>query len=255
MKEILITNDDGYEAEGLRVLAESLRDLGRVTIVSPSTEKSSCGHGLTLTRPLKFIGVADDFYKLDDGTPSDCVYLALHSLYATKPDLVVSGINHGANLGEDATYSGTVAAALEAVLHGVNSIAISQVMTKDKNGIYGCDFSLAAQTINAIAAKILRDDLPLPPRQFLNINVPNIEPKLCEGIRVTRGSWRNYNHNAVRRENPRGEEYFWLGGHPFDFNETQNGDYGAIQENFVSITPLLCDLTAHGSIEILQKWL
>ena len=129
MKKILITNDDGYESAGLLALIEALDGLGQITVVAPSTEKSACGHSLTLTRPLSFISVGDDFYKLDDGTPSDCVYLALHSLFEeSKPDLLISGINKGSNMGEDITYSGTAAAAMEAVLHSVPAIAISQVM-------------------------------------------------------------------------------------------------------------------------------
>ncbi len=129
MKEILITNDDGYESEGLLALIDALKDFGHITVVAPSTEKSACGHSLTLTRPLSFVSVGDDFYKLDDGTPSDCVYLALNSLFEfKKPDLLVSGINKGSNMGEDITYSGTAAAAMEGVLQGIPSIAISQVM-------------------------------------------------------------------------------------------------------------------------------
>ena len=131
MKQILITNDDGYESDGLLALIEAVKDLGQVTIVAPATEKSACGHSLTLTRPLRFVSVGDDFYKLDDGTPSDCVYLALHSIFEeNKPDLVLSGINRGANMGEDITYSGTASGAMEAALHGIPSIALSQVMTK-----------------------------------------------------------------------------------------------------------------------------
>ena len=129
MKKILITNDDGYESEGLLALIDALKDMAHITVVAPSSEKSACGHSLTLTRPLSFVSVGDDFFKLDDGTPSDCIYLALHSMFENnKPDLVISGINKGSNMGEDITYSGTAAGAMEGVLQGVPAIAISQVM-------------------------------------------------------------------------------------------------------------------------------
>jgi len=129
MKRILITNDDGHESLGLHRLAEALKPLGEVTVVAPSQEKSACGHSLTLTRPLHFISIDDNFYKLDDGTPTDCVFLALHKIFDEehRPDIVISGINRGANMGEDITYSGTASAAMEAVLQGIPAIAISQV--------------------------------------------------------------------------------------------------------------------------------
>ena len=147
MKRILITNDDGYQSPGLLALKEALSSLGHVMIVAPASEKSACGHGMTLTRPLRFIKLDDDFYKLDDGTPTDCIYLSLHALYEEgfKPDLIVSGINIGSNMGEDVSYSGTASAAMEGVLHDIPSIAISQVL-QDKN-YFGFDFSLAKETI------------------------------------------------------------------------------------------------------------
>ncbi len=256
MKEILITNDDGYESDGLHALIEAVRPLGHVTIVAPASEKSACGHSLTLTRPLRFVGVDDDFYKLDDGTPADCIYLALHSLFeGRKPDLVISGINRGANLGEDITYSGTVAGAMEAVLHGVPAIAISQVMTKTEDGRYDYDLSLAAQAAREMAERVLGGGFPLDERRLLNINIPNLKPEQAKGYRVTRASWRNYANDAHRHTNPRGEEYFWLGLHPLDFNETENGDFEATQAGYISLTPVQCDLTCHRSLEKLDQWL
>ncbi|MDR2033811.1 MAG: 5'/3'-nucleotidase SurE [Helicobacteraceae bacterium] len=256
MKEILITNDDGYEANGLKALIDALRPIARLTIVAPASEKSSCGHSLTLTRPLKFISVGDDFYKLDDGSPSDCVYLALNSLFSHRaPDLIVSGINHGANLGEDTIYSGTVAAAMEAVLHNVPAIAISQYRNKDENGGFGYDFELAAKIAREVVEKVFAKGFPLPPRQLLNINIPHIRPNEYKGLKITRASRRVYHNDALRGVNPRGEEYFWLGAHPFDFTPTENGDYEAIIEGYASITPIMCDLTAYRSIETLDKWI
>ena len=255
MKEILITNDDGYESEAMHALIEVLRPLGHITVVAPASEKSSCGHGLTITKPLKLISVGDDFYKLDDGSPADCVYLAFHALYGGKlPDLVVSGINRGANLGEDTTYSGTVAAAMEAVLHGAKAIAISQFYSKTADG-YTSDLALAKKCAFDLVRRVLEGGYPLGARQFLNVNVPNISVESCKGYRVTRASSRIFKGDAQRHTNPRGEEYFWLGLHPFEFNPTENGDYEAIEEGYISITPMLCDLTAHGAIEAVKNWL
>ncbi len=151
---ILVTNDDGYEANGLLSLVEALRELDGVSVVvvAPANEKSACGHSLTLVRPLRCISVGDDFYKLDDGTPSDCVYLSLSAMYNdSKPDLLVSGINRGSNMGEDITYSGTCAGAMEAVLHDIPAIAISQAM--DLSNPAG-DFTLAKKTIEEVGAKL-----------------------------------------------------------------------------------------------------
>ena len=163
---ILVTNDDGYEANGLLSLVEALKELEgvKVTVVAPANEKSACGHSLTLVRPLRFIGVEDDFFKLDDGTPSDCVYLALSTIFVDKkPDLLISGINRGSNMGEDITYSGTAAGAMEGVLHNIPSIAISQVMDfTDPQG----DFTLAKKTIKELVLKIKEGSFPLPQREF-----------------------------------------------------------------------------------------
>ena len=166
---ILVTNDDGYEAKGLLCLIEALRELDdvKVTVVAPANEKSACGHSLTLIRPLRFVIVDDDFYKLDDGTPSDCVYLSLSTIFEDKkPDLLISGINRGSNMGEDITYSGTAAGAMEGVLHDVPSIAISQVM--DFTNPDG-DFTLAQETIKKLVLKIKDGTFPLPQREFLNV--------------------------------------------------------------------------------------
>lgn len=256
MKEILITNDDGYESDGLLALIEAMKPLGRVTVVAPASEKSACGHSLTLTRPLRFISVGDDFYKLDDGTPADCVYLALNSIYeGRKPDLVVSGINRGANMGEDITYSGTVAGAMEAVLHGIPAIAISQVMTKSESGTYDYTLDLAQKVVAEIATKVLERGFPLGERKLININVPNISPKEFQGYRVTKAGYRHYENRAQRHTNPRGEEYYWLGLHSLNFSFVENSDFNAIKESFVSITPVQCDLTCYDSISDLKQWM
>ena len=255
MKRILITNDDGYEAEGLLSLIDALKGLAHLTVVAPSTEKSACGHSLTLTRPLRFIGVEDDFFKLDDGTPSDCIYLALHSMFdEVKPDLVISGINRGSNMGEDITYSGTAAGAMEGVLQGVPSIAISQVVdfTLSKH-----DYSLAKKTIRTVVEKIFAGEFPLPHREFLNINIP---PDIKEAeLKVTYAGYRYYGNDAHLHRNPRAEEYYWLGLHPLEYKPREGKvhlcDFEAIEQGFVSITPIHLDLSAYHTLEKLEKWL
>ena len=255
--KILVTNDDGYEAKGLRCLVEALRELEdvEVTVVAPANEKSACGHSLTLTKPLRFIGVEENFFKLDDGTPTDCVYLSLNAIYqGNKPDLVVSGINRGSNMGEDITYSGTAAGAMEGVLHGIPSIAISQVMdfTNPKG-----DFSLAQKTIKKIVTKIRQDNFPLSDREFLNINIP---PDVTEAqMKITYEGYRIYSNEADVHSNPRGEQHYWLGLHPLNFRARKGiegmSDYEAIRDGFISITPIMLDLSAYKSMKKLEDWL
>lgn len=255
MRHILLTNDDGYESEGLYALIEALRDIAHLTIVAPSSEKSACGHSLTLTRPLSFISVGDDFYKLDDGTPSDCVYLALHSLFEErKPDLIISGINKGSNMGEDITYSGTCAAAMEGVLHDVPSIAISQVVDfANPSG----DFSLAQKAIRTLVEKIFEEGFPLPPRHFLNVNIP-LKASLLQ-FAITYAGYRYYANDAHLHRNPRGMEYYWLGLHPLEYTARPNKslpcDFDAIADGCVSLTPIQLDMSAYGAMEHLAQWL
>lgn len=255
MKHILITNDDGYESEGLLSLIEVIKDLAHITVVAPSTEKSACGHSLTLTRPLSFISVSDDFYKLDDGTPSDCIYLALHSMFDDKkPDLVISGINKGSNMGEDITYSGTCAGAMEAVLHGVPAIAISQVMDFSEP-VH--DYTLAKEAIRTIVKKFLDCDLPLNEREFLNVNIPYNVKELK--FAVTYAGYRYYANDAHLHRNPRGLEYYWLGLHPLEYKKRSGVDgvcdFDAIEQGFVSLTPIKLDMSAYKSMDRLKKWI
>ncbi len=258
MKHILISNDDGYESEGLLKLIDSLKDLAHITVVAPSTEKSACGHSLTLNHPLSFVSVDDDFYKLDNGTPSDCIYLALHSLFQeNKPDLIISGINKGSNMGEDITYSGTAAAAMEGVLHGVPSIAISQVMDFTK---LLPSLELAGNTIRKVVKKIFKEGFPLPERQFLNINIPyDVEDIDTTEIVSTYAGYRLYGNDAHLHRNPRGLEYYWLGLHPLEYRtrEGKSGmcDFEAIENKMVSISPVQVDMSAYESIESVRNWL
>lgn len=258
MKKILLTNDDGFDSRGLLMLKEALEDIAQVLVVAPASEKSACGHGLCLHRPLRFIKVDEDFYKLEDGSPTDCVYLAMHALYGEgeKPDLVVSGINLGSNMGEDITYSGTAAGAIEGVLQGIPSIAISQVM-RDKKLAGDFDFALAKKTIREIVLKIFSGDFPLGERKFININIPQIAPAQCKGYKITQKGYRLYTNSAHAHRDPRGKEYYWLGLQPLAWREREGvvSDFGATKEGYVAITPITINMTSYEDLEVMQEWL
>lgn len=259
MKKILITNDDGFESEGLRALKNALKPLAHVTVVAPTAEKSACGHSLTLTRPLRFIEIDDDFFKLDDGTPSDCIYLALNSMYDTdnRPDLVISGINKGSNMGEDVTYSGTVSGAMEAVLQGIPAFSISQVCKSRCQNIDELGFELASEVAHDLAKKILCGGFPLTERKLLSVNIPPIQKSKSKGYKITRTGYRLYGNDAHLHRNPRGEEYYWLGAHPLEWvpRKDRMCDLEAIKRGFVSITPIHLDMTSHADIENLNDWI
>jgi 5'/3'-nucleotidase len=243
---ILITNDDGYRSDGIRVLAEAAKALGEVTIVAPVDEASAIGHALTLKRPLRLESIAEGVFAVD-GTPTDCVNIAVTQVFKRLPDLVLSGVNKGYNLGDDVTYSGTVAGALEGALLGIPSLAVSLRATR---GTY--DFSHAAQAAASVAAAILRQ--PLPPRTFLNINVPKGPPK---GFRVTVQASRNHITSVAERHDPKGRAYFWIEEGQDDWHPHDRSDYQAVRDGFVSVTPLQPDLTAHdalAAVEALPLW-
>ncbi|RDU58862.1 5'/3'-nucleotidase SurE [Helicobacter marmotae] len=262
MKHILLTNDDGFDSSGLLALKEALCDLAHIMVVAPAHEKSACAHGLTLTRPLHFVQIDDDFYKLEDGTPSDCVYLALNALYKEgyKPDLVISGINLGSNMGEDVTYSGTAAGAMEACIQGIPSIAISQLMN-DVNRTKHFDFALAKSCIADIVKNIFQKGFPLEERKFLNINIPHIPPQDCKGYKITQMGYRIYSNQAHIHRNPRGQEYYWLGLHPLQWQErsdtsySNGSDFQAVHEKYISITPIKLDMTSYEDSSKLSQWI
>ena len=258
MKKILITNDDGFESAGLHALIEAVQDLGEVLIVAPANEKSACSHSLTLTRPLRFIEIDDNFYKLDDGTPTDCIYLAINALYAegVKPDLVISGINKGANMGEDVTYSGTANAALEAVLQDIPAFAISQVCNHNCAEVeIEVGYDLAKEVARKIASMMLDGSLKLKKRTYLNVNVPPIHPKQCKGYMFTKAGHRYYGNDAQVHRNPRGEEYWWIGLHPLIWKPDKGGfwsDFDAVAEGYVSITPIKANPTDFEELQRLN---
>jgi 5'-nucleotidase len=239
---ILLTNDDGYRSDGLAALASVLSPLGEVTIVAPVEEASAIGHALTLRRPLRLERIADRVYGVD-GTPTDCVNIAITQVYKQLPDFVVSGINKGWNLGDDVTYSGTVAGALEGALLGVPGLAVSLRATR---GDY--DFRYAAQAAATLADAMLRR--PLPSRTFLNVNVPKGQPK---GFRVTVQAKRNHVTSVAERRDPKGRAYFWIEEGQNDWHPHDRSDYQAVRDGYVSVTPLHPDFTAHDALGAVEE--
>jgi 5'-nucleotidase len=247
MPTILVTNDDGVRSEGLHALADGLRHLGDVTVVAPQTEASAIGHALTLRRPLRMEQLGDGVYEVD-GTPTDCVNIAISQLYQPRgsmPDLIVSGINKGYNIGDDVTYSGTVAGALEGALLGIPSIAAS---LERSLGAY--DFSAAAAAAAQVAARVLAEGLS--PRTFLNINVPTGQPK---GMRVTFQGKRNHITVVSERLDPRERPYYWIEEGEDEWEPHDRSDYQAVKDGYVSVTPLQLDLTAYDEMTTIETLL
>jgi 5'-nucleotidase len=244
MTRILVTNDDGIHSEGLQILERTLLEVGDVFVVAPAAEMSGASHSLTLSRPLR-IRQIDNRHWTVDGTPTDCVTLALHQILKEDelPDVCVSGINHGGNLGDDATYSGTVAGALEATILGVPGIAISLVARDHFN------FSDAARFALVAVRKILSEGLP--EGTLLNMNVPQGEIK---GVKVTRQGIKNARPVITEHIDPRGKPYFWIGEQYFRSNAEDGTDYRAIEQGYVSITPLKSDMTDHGALTQIGSW-
>jgi 5'-nucleotidase len=237
MARILVTNDDGFRSEGIHALARALRPLGEVTIVAPTTEASAIGHALTLRHPLRLERIEAGVYAVD-GTPTDCVNVAVTHVIRALPDLVVSGINKGWNLGDDITYSGTVAGALEGALLGIPAMAVSLRQTR---GDY--DFSYAARAAATLAEAMLRR--PLPPRTFLNINVPKGQP---QGYRVTVQAKRNHVTSVSERHDPKGRPYYWIEEGQNEWEPHDRSDYQAVRDGYISVTPLQPDLTARDAL-------
>src|SRR5262249_10294020 len=234
MRTILVTNDDGIHSEGIVALEESIRALGDVTTVAPAHEMSAASHSLTLSRPLRIDRIDDRHFSVD-GTPADCVTLAMKVIMAeSQPDIVVSGINKGGNLGDDVTYSGTVAGALEASIYGLPGVAISLVQRVD------FDFEHAADFAAELARRVLGDGLPRG--TLLNVNVP---PGPIRGVRITRQGNKVIRPNVIEGTDPRQRKYYWIGEESFTWNDEDGTDYHALRQGLVSITPLRNDLTDH----------
>src|SRR5215510_9629371 len=241
MREILVTNDDGVHSEGIKELAAALGHLGKVTIVAPMQEASAIGHALTLRRPLRIETIAPRTFGID-GTPTDCVNLAISHVIARKPDLIVSGINKGWNLGDDVTYSGTVSGALEGALLEIPSIAISTQRIKDE-----CEFAPSATAAATVAQAVL--ERGLPKFTLLNINVPMGPTK---GFRVTVQAKRNHVTVVSERLDPRHREYYWIEEGENEWEPHDRSDYQAVRDGYISITPLQPDMTAYDALAYVE---
>lgn len=244
MKRILISNDDGVHAPGIRALAEALQPLGEVTVVAPLTEQSASSHALTLHRPLRVKELGPRIYAVE-GTPTDSVLLAVKELLAEPPHLVVSGINQGPNMGEDVLYSGTVAAAMEGAILGIPSLAVSLASWK------ATDFGPAAGVAAELAAALLSREVP--DRFLVNVNVPPVPREEFRGLRVTQLGNRVYNDVIIKKTDPRGRAYYWIGGSEPSWTPSTESDFAAISENRVSVTPLLMNLTDLEQLQFLRE--
>jgi 5'-nucleotidase len=240
MPVLLVTNDDGVHAAGLGALAAALDALGDVYVIAPEREQSACGHALTLHRPLRVDQLGERRFAVN-GTPSDCVNLGVLGFLPERPVLVASGINHGANLGDDVTYSGTVSAAMEGTLLGVTSMAVSMVP--------GGDLDEAARVARLIAMRVLVSGLP--EKTLLNVNVPAGTPR---GMALTRLGHRVYDGKIVEQTDPRGRTHYWIGAGPPQWSALEGTDMGAIHDGLVAVTPLHLDLTHHRALGQMGDW-
>jgi len=240
---ILITNDDGFAAEGLKLLEESLSDLGTVWVVAPDREQSGQGHALTLHHPLRIERRGPRHFAVQ-GTPTDCIYLGVHTILGGPPGLVVSGINRGINMGDDVTYSGTVSAAFEATLCAIPAFAMSQEIGEEP-----MSFEAAARFARDLAGEILRRGMP--PDTLLNVNVPKERPR---GVRVTHQGKRLYPGGVIERKDPKGRTYYWIGGAPAQWEEDASSDFCALADGYISVTPLHLDLTNYKVLDEVRRW-
>jgi 5'-nucleotidase len=244
---ILVTNDDGYLAQGIRVLAEAARSLGDVWVVAPDREQSATSHSLTLHHPLR-VRRLDGNVQVVDGTPTDCVVLALGELLGDgRPDFVLSGVNHGANLGDDVLYSGTVAAAMEATILGIPAIAISYTGGEPEQ------ITQWAEPLRSLLEQLLkRDDFPA--ETLININLPGISPSEVKGVQITTLGRRAYVGSLTRALDPNGREYFWIGGGESKWWGGPEVDFRAVHSGYISVTPLHLDLTNYKLLENIRTW-
>jgi 5'-nucleotidase len=242
---ILVTNDDGVGADGIAALREALEPLGNVMVVAPDREQSAASHAVTLRHPLRVDRIDENTISVD-GTPTDCVLLAVNGLLPQKPDYVFSGINHGPNMGSDVSYSGTVAAAIEGTLCGIPAVAISRAM-------WGTgDFSAAAGFAAVLARMVMENGIPN--NSLLNVNVPPIPRAEIAGVRITKLGTRLYRDAVVKKADPRGKPYYWIGGEMPTWEDEEGSDFNAVDEKMISITPIHLDLTDYRGIVDMKNW-
>ena len=243
---ILVTNDDGIDAPGIAALAAAAASLGEVWVVAPATEQSAMSHALTLHEPLRLQERGDRRFAVT-GTPTDSVFFAVLHLLPDKPDLVLSGINRGPNLGEDVSYSGTVSAALEAAVMGIPALAFSHIKPE-----LDSDYDDGAALAVRLATQVLEEGLPAG--NYLNVNFPAVEPGAIRGLQVTRLGKRYYEDSIVQCTDPRGKPYFWIGGSGYSFDDIPGTDCVAVHQGYASITALHTDPTDEKACEMLRSW-
>lgn len=243
---ILVSNDDGYQAPGLLCLAAALKELAEITVVAPDRDRSGASNSLSLKNPLYVTRHDNGFYSVE-GTPTDCVHVAITGLLEQEPDMVVSGINNGPNMGDDVIYSGTVAAAMEGRFLGLPSIAISQASFHPEH------FDTAARVAVWLVRRLR--ERPLPPDTILNVNVPDLPWGQLAGFRATRLGHRHKSEPVIKSSDPRGRPIYWVGPAGPEQDAGPGTDFHAVRANFVSITPLQVDLTRHGALGPLTEWL
>ena len=242
---VLLTNDDGVNAKGLLALKKELSRIGQVWAVAPDREQSATSHSLTLQHPLRINKIGERFYSVD-GTPTDAVMLAVHAILKRRPDILISGINHGPNMGDDVSYSGTVAAAMEGTILNIPSIAVSNVNWDAKY------FESAARFVKKLAKFVLENGLPQ--YTFLNVNVPD-RRQAAKGYKITRLGKRVYSDVVIEKIDPRGRNYYWIGEQtPIWEKKADDTDFAAIKKGYISITPLHLDMTDYKAMERMKDW-
>ena len=242
---ILVTNDDGVASPGIHAVAAALRELGDVWIVAPDRERTAVGHAVTLHKPLRITKMAPRVFMVN-GTPVDCVNLALAKILPARPALIVSGINRGVNLGDDVMYSGTVSGAMEGTILGIPSLAVSQ------EGEERFRFEVGARYAARVAAEVLLHGLP--PETILNVNIPNVPLRSIKGVKVTCLSRRRFNNPIVEKIDPRGRKYYWIAGTRQSWSRQKDADHEALEQHMVSVTPIHLDTTHHEMLEHFKAW-
>jgi len=247
---ILVSNDDGITAPGIRALIEAVSELGEVVIVAPDAPQSGMGHAVTISKPLR-LDKTDIYESLVayqcSGTPADCVKLAVDKVLHRKPDLLVSGINHGSNSSINVLYSGTMSAAMEGAIEGIPSVGFSLC-----NFAYDADFTAAKKIVKIIAQNIIKNGLPVG--TLLNVNIPNVSEKELNGVKICRQALAKWQEEFDERKDPNGRKYYWLTGKFVNRDKGEDTDEWALANNFVSVVPVHFDLTAHHSISFLNGW-
>ena len=246
--KILVSNDDGIEAPGIRMLAQRMRELGEVTIVAPDKNRSGASNSLTLDMPIRLDELEEGVFRVA-GTPTDCVHVALTGLLESDPDIVVSGINAGSNLGDDVIYSGTVAAAMEGRFLGFPAVALSLAFDEPPSEMH---FDTAGEAAVRLVSRLQQD--PLPPDTILNVNIPNCPWPDVRGFEVTRLGHRHRAEPVVKTTDPRGREMYWIGPAGSEQDAGPGTDFDAIRRSYISVTPIHVDLTRHQALDHLSGW-